>query len=82
MRRARSPPRALRGQCQLDDVRRTPLPDASEITDRAVESTDPHVIKLANVALVEEERTGDPLYRFAAARAVGAVPAARAVLAA
>jgi regulator of PEP synthase PpsR (kinase-PPPase family) len=29
------------------------------------------VIKLANVALVEEDRTSDPVYRYAAARVVG-----------
>ena len=34
------------------------------------------MIKLTNVALVEEQRTSDPLYRFVAARTVGLVPAA------
>jgi hypothetical protein len=62
---------------ELDDVRRHPLPSPAEIAERAIHDTDPHVIKLANVALVEEERTGDPLYRFAAAHVVGAVPTAR-----
>ena len=46
----------------------------------AIADRDPHVIKLANVGLIEEERTADPLYRFAAAHVVGLVPSAREVV--
>jgi hypothetical protein len=53
---------------RLDALRRVPLPDRATIAERAIESTDAHVIKLADVALAEEERTGDPLYRYLAAR--------------
>lgn len=61
----------LLGSAELDAVRRTPRPTPAAIAARAVRDRDPHVIKLANVALVEEERTGDPLYRHSAARVVG-----------
>jgi hypothetical protein len=57
----------------LDALRRSPLPSRGEIARRAIADRDPHVIKLANVALNEEERTADPLYRYAAARVVGLV---------
>ncbi len=77
---AGAPP--LLDERELAQIRRHPLPTRDEIAERAVHDRDPHVIKLANVALVEEERTGDLLYRFAAAHVVGAVPVARAVLAA
>lgn len=49
------------------------LPSPQQVAERAVADRDPHVIKLANVALVEAQRTGDPLYRFVAARVVGLV---------
>ena len=49
------------------------LPTREQIAERAISDRDPHVIKLANVALVEETRTGDPLYRYSAARVVGLV---------
>jgi hypothetical protein len=62
---------ALPGHVELDELRRIPLPDRDTIAERAVGDRDPHVIKLANVALVEEARTSDPLYRYAAARVVG-----------
>lgn len=58
---------------QLDELRTSPLPDREAIIERAVGSPDPHVIKLANVAMTEEDRTGDPLYRLLAARVVGLV---------
>ena len=58
---------------ELDRLREGPLPTVELIVRRAVASPDPHVIKLANTALVEEERTSDPLYRLIAARVVGAV---------
>ena len=57
----------------LDAVRHSPLPTREHIAELAISDRDPHVIKLANVALVEETRTGDPLYRYSAARAVGLV---------
>lgn len=66
----------LLGPAELDDLRRSSLPSRQEIAERAVHDHDPHVVKLADVALVEEERTGDPLYRRAAARVVGLVPPA------
>lgn len=65
---------------QLDAVRALDLPDVDEIAAWAVADHDPHVIKLANAALVEERRTGDALYRFAAARAVGLTAPAAARL--
>lgn len=61
----------LLGPADLDAVRHAALPARATIAERAVAHRDPHVIKLANVALVEEERTADPLYRYAAARVVG-----------
>lgn len=70
----------LLSAAELDAVRSPSLPSRAEIAERAIADRDPHVIKLANVALVEESRTTDPLYRFAAARVVGLVPAARALL--
>jgi hypothetical protein len=57
-----------------DALRRSSLPTREHIAERAITDRDPHVIKLANVALVEETRTGDPLYRYSAARVVGLVP--------
>lgn len=66
---------ALLSPADLDAVRRLRLPTRESIAERAIADRDPHVIKLANVALVEEERTADPLYRYAAARVVGLVAA-------
>jgi len=63
----------LRTPAELDALRQTPLPPRDDIAERAIHDRDPHVIKLANVALVEEERTSDPLYRYVAARVVGLV---------
>lgn len=60
----------LLSAAELDELRCRPLPDRAEIAHTAVQDRDPHVIKLANVALVEEERTGDPLYRYLAAHVV------------
>jgi len=57
----------------VDAVRRSPLPTREQIAERAINNRDPHVIKLANVALAEETRTGDLLYRYNAARVVGLV---------
>jgi len=62
---------------ELDALRTSALPSPDEIAARAVADHDPHVIKLANVGLVEEVRTGDPLYRFVAARVVGLLRAGR-----
>ena len=59
----------------LDARRRSPLPSRQVIAERAIADHDPHVIKLADVALVEEARTDDPLYRYNAARVVGLLPA-------
>ncbi len=67
---------------EIAAVRGLPLPSRDAITERATHDRDPHVVKLANVALVEEERTGDPLYRFIAARVVDLVPTARDAIAA
>lgn len=61
----------LLAESDLAAIRRAELPSAPAIAARAITHSDPHVIKLANVALVEEQRTGDPLYRFVAARVVG-----------
>jgi hypothetical protein len=72
----------LLGATELDAVRALPRPSRDAITERATRDRDPHVVKLANVALVEEERTGDPLYRFIAARVVDLVPTAREAIAA
>jgi hypothetical protein len=58
----------------LDALRQSPLPTREHIAELAISDRDPHVIKLANVALAEEARTGDALYRYSAARAVGLVP--------
>ncbi len=58
---------------ELDALRRYPLPSREEIAVRAIADRDPHVIKLANVALVEEQRTTDPLYRYTAAHAVSLI---------
>lgn len=69
---AGAPP--LPDRAALDHLRAGPLPAAAEVTERAIASRDPHVIKLANVALVEEARTGDPLYRVVGARVVGLAP--------
>lgn len=55
---------------ELDELRHRDLPSRSEIAELAARSSDAHVIKLANTALVEEARTGDLLYRLAAARVV------------
>lgn len=63
----------LPDRAELDELRRRRMPSRAQIAERAIADSDPHVIKLANVALVEEERTSDPLYRYAAARAVGLV---------
>ena len=57
----------------VDELRRSPLPTREHIAERAISDRDPHVIKLANVALAEETRTGDLLYRYNAARVVGLV---------
>jgi hypothetical protein len=59
----------------LDALRRSTLPSRDDIAERAIADHDPHVVKLANVALVEEARTDDPLYRYNAARVVGLLPA-------
>lgn len=69
----------LLSSAELDAVRHQWLPSRDRIAERALAATDPHVIKLANVGLVEEERTGDPLYGYVAARVVGLVPAGRPV---
>jgi hypothetical protein len=61
---------------ELDALRRSPLPSRALIAERAIGDRDPHVIKLANVALAEEERTSDAIYRYAAARVVELVPPA------
>jgi hypothetical protein len=61
---------------RLDAVRSLPMPSAAAIAASAIADLDPHVVKLVNVALVEEARTGDPLYRYAAARVTGLVPRA------
>ena len=60
-------------------VRALPMPRRAAIEERAIRDRDPHVVQ-ANVALVEEQRTGDPLYRFIAARVVDLVPTARDAL--
>jgi hypothetical protein len=65
---------------ELDALRGRELPSRDEIAARAITDRDPHVIKLANVALVEEERTADPLYRFVGAHDVGLAPSARTAL--
>lgn len=56
---------------ELERRRRLDLPDGVDIAAEATRSLDPHVIKLANVALAEEQRSGDQLYRYVAARVVG-----------
>jgi hypothetical protein len=60
----------------LDALREMRLPSRARIAELATADRDPHVIKLADVALAEERRTADPLYRYAAARVVGLVPRA------
>ncbi len=62
---------------ELDALRLHPLPSREEIAERAIVDRDPHVIKLANVALVEEQRTADPLYHDTAAHAVSLAPPPR-----
>lgn len=61
----------LLSPAELDAVRRSALPSREAIADRAIHDHDPHVVKLANVALIEEQRTADPLHRHSAARVVG-----------
>ncbi len=56
---------------QLDALRSAPWPQPEVIAARAIVDLDPHVVKLADVALVEDARTGDAGYRFLAARVVG-----------
>jgi hypothetical protein len=60
----------------LDGLRAQRLPSRANIAELAIADRDPHVIKLADVALAEEVRTADPLYRYAAARVVGLAPQA------
>jgi hypothetical protein len=72
----------LLGPAELTALRQLALPAPAEIASQAIADDDPHVIKLANVALVEGQRTGDRLYRFVAAHIVGLVPAARDAVAA
>lgn len=55
---------------ELDQRRGAALPSREAIAAKAIASSDPHVIKLVNVALSEELRTGDLLYRDFAAHAV------------
>lgn len=61
----------LLSSSDLDAIRSRPLPARDEIAAQAVAATDAHVIKLADVALTEEQRSGDPLYRYLAANVVG-----------
>lgn len=63
----------LLGPDATDAIRHLSLPSRDQIAELAIADRDPHVIKLAEVALAEEARTADPLYRFAAARVVGLV---------
>ncbi|MFP4513196.1 MAG: hypothetical protein ACLFRV_09665 [Acidimicrobiales bacterium] len=58
---------------ELDRLRGSALPDRDAVLEHAIGSPDPHVVKLANVAMAEEARTGDLLYRVLAARVVGLV---------
>jgi hypothetical protein len=58
----------------LEALRQVPLPSRASIAELAIADRDPHVVKLTDVALAEEVRTADPLYRYAAARVVGLVP--------
>lgn len=55
----------------LDRRRAADLPSRTEVARAAIGSDDPHVVKLVDVALVEEARTGDLLHRDLAARAAG-----------
>lgn len=64
----------LPSRTELDALRRSPLPTREAIAERAIARRDAHVIKLADAALTEEERTADPLYRVAAGRIVGLLP--------
>lgn len=66
----------LLDSARLDALRMLPMPATERITAHAIDDLDPHVVKLVNVALAEEARTGDPLYRYAAARVSGLVPRA------
>ena len=59
---------AILTEPELEELRAGELPGRAEIAERAGRSTDAHVIKIANTALVEDARTGDRLYRLAAAR--------------
>jgi hypothetical protein len=68
---------ALLDESHLDAIRHQPVPSPEAIAAHAIDDLDPHVVKLVNVALVEEARTGDPLYRYAAARVTGLVPRVR-----
>lgn len=61
----------------LDALRDGPLPSRDHVAELAIADRDPHVIKLADVALAEERRTADLLYRYAAAHVVGLVPRAQ-----
>ena len=61
----------LAGPAELDALRRTVQWTREEIAEQAVADPDPHVVKLATVALSEDARTGDLLYLHSAARVVG-----------
>lgn len=55
----------------LDRLRDHPTPGWEDIAVAAVATPDVHVTKLAYSCTVEHTRTGDPLYRWVAARAAG-----------
>lgn len=64
---------ALLDEDALARRRGSGLPSDEAIAAAAIADLDPHVVKLANVAIVEAARSGDPLYRYVAARVVGLV---------
>ena len=55
----------------LDHLRREPTAAWADISEAARASGDHHVVKLAYTARREEEATGDPAYRWLAARQCG-----------
>lgn len=64
-------PASLPEPAALEQLRGMALPSSPLIARAALEQRDEHVIKLVHACFREHERTGEPLYRYVAARSVG-----------
>lgn len=60
-----------RERAELDELRQSAVPGWTDIASAAINSGDPHVVKLAYTASREQQITGDPLYQWLAARQSG-----------